>query len=92
MIDLRELFIENFNVNNLMIDLMDYVEKYEEILGITMLEKFMIDKFNDEFMYAELFDLFKERTDKEGLKETLEYMGHDFIDLDELKEKRGELE
>lgn len=90
MIDLEELFIENFNVNHLMLDLMDYIKKYDEILGIDTLEKFIIDEFNDNFMYDELFELFKERTDKEGLKETLEYMGHTFVDLDELEEKERE--
>lgn len=89
--DLKELFIENFNVNHLMLDLMDEVEQRDYILGTNLLEEFIISTFNSEFMYSELFDTFKERMNKEELKELLEYMGHTYVDLDELKEKRENL-
>lgn len=89
--NLKELFIENFNVNHLMLDLMDEVEQRDYILGTNLLEEFIISTFNSEFMYSELFDTFKERMNKEELKELLEYMGHTYVDLDELKEKRENL-
>lgn len=89
--NIKELFIENFNVNHLMLDLMDEVEQRDYILGTNLLEEFIISTFNSEFMYSELFDTFKERMNKEELKELLEYMGHTYVDLDELKEKRENL-
>lgn len=89
--NLKELFIENFNVNHLMLDLMDEVEQRDYTLGTNLLEEFIISTFNSEFMYSELFDTFKERMNKEELKELLEYMGHTYVDLDELKEKRENL-
>lgn len=89
--NLKDLFIENFNTNYLCIEFMNFIEEQDYNNGTDLLQQFMIQEFNSEFMYSELFDTFKERMDKEELKETLEYMGHTFVDLDELKEKRENL-
>ena len=48
------------------------------------------EKFGEDFMYGELYELFKDEVDKEDLKVLLEDMGHDFVDLDELDEEEKE--
>lgn len=42
----------------------------------------IINIFNSNFMYGELWDLFKTKLNKKELKEILIRMGHDYIDLD----------
>lgn len=79
---LRQEFYNNFNMQMVASDLMDLVD--EDILF-----NYIKEEFNDNFMYGELYDLFKNELSKEELQETLEYLGHDFVDLDELdKEER----
>lgn len=89
--NLKDLFIENFNTNHLCIEFMNFIEEQDYNNGTDLLQQFMIQEFNSEFMYSELFDIFKERMNKEDLKELLQYMGHTFVDLDELKGKRENL-
>jgi len=81
---LKELFIRNFNMEMVAVDLMDLID--DEVL-----EKYIFDEFNNNFMYGELYDLFKDEVgDKETLQCLLEDMGHDFVDLDELDEEERE--
>ena len=51
-------------------------------------EKYIIDFFNDNFMYGELYDIFSKKVkSKIQLKYILNtVLGHDFIDLDMLTE------
>lgn len=77
---IKEKFIENYSTNHLTIDLMGLVDEDKLI-------NYMIDEFNGSFMYGELFDLFNDYLDKETLKALLEYMHHDFVDLDELEDE-----
>lgn len=80
--DLRNLFVQNYNMEMVAYDLMDLID--DEVL-----ERFMLDKFGEDFMYGELFDIFSPYLDKETLQILLEDMGHNFVDLDELdKEER----
>ena len=78
--DLRSLFIQNYNMELVARDLMDLID--DEVL-----ERFMLDKFAEDFMYGELFDIFSAYLDKETLQCLLEDMGFDFVDLDELDDE-----
>lgn len=78
--DLRNLFVQNYNMEMVAYDLMDLID--DEVL-----ERFMLDKFGEDFMYGELFDIFSPYLDKETLQILLEDMGHNFVDLDELDEE-----
>ena len=55
-----------------------------------VLDNYISNEFNDNFSYGELYDLFKDYLDKEKLQILLEYLGHDFVDLDELDEEEKE--
>lgn len=77
---IKERFIENYNTNHLTIDLMGLVDEDKLI-------NYMIQEFNNDFMYGELFDIFNDYLNKETLKMLLEYMHHDFVDLDELEDE-----
>lgn len=81
---IKERFIENFDTNKLSIDLIDLIDEDKLI-------NYIIDEFNGSYMYGELFDLFNDYLDKETLKILLEYMHHDFIDLDELEDEEREI-
>lgn len=80
---LKQAFIENFNVNKVVTDLMDLIEEDK-------LMNYIIDQFNDNFSYGELYDLFKDKFSKKGLQKLLEDMTHEFVDLDKLSEKEKE--
>jgi len=81
--DLKNLFIQNYNMELVALDLMDLID--DEVL-----EEYILDKFKEDYMYGELFDLFGAYLDKETLQCLLEDMGHDFVDLDELDEEERE--
>ena len=81
--DLKDLFIQNYNMELVALDLMDLIDD-------ETLENFIMEKFNEDFMYGELFDLFSPYLDKETLQCLLEDMGHDFVDLDELDDEEKE--
>ena len=76
--DLRNLFIQNYNMELVALDLMDLID--DEVL----------EKFSEDFMYGELFDIFSQYLDKETLQCLLEDMGFDFVDLDKLDEEEKE--
>lgn len=80
---IQDLFIQNFNMEMVAQDLMGLID--EETLN-----DYMIEEFNKNFSYGELYDLFKEYVDKETLEVILEDMGHNFVDLDELEEEEKE--
>ena len=85
---LRQKFIENYNMEMVAVELMNLIEEIDitgEVLG-----NFINEKFGEDFMYGELYELFKDEVDKEDLKVLLEDMGHDFVDLDELNEEERE--
>ena len=82
---LRDKFCENFKVNHLTLELMNLIEEID--VSGEVLENFINEKFREDFMYEELYELFKDEVDKEDLKVLLEDMGHDFVDLDELDEE-----
>ena len=85
---LRDKFCENFKVNHLTLELMNLIEEID--VSGEVLENFINEKFGEDFMYGELYELFKDEVDKEDLKVLLEDMGHDFVDLDELDEEERE--
>ena len=85
---LRDKFCENFKVNHLTLELMNLIEEID--VSGEVLENFINEKFGEDFMYGELYELFKDEVDKEDLKVLLEDMGHDFVDLDELDEEKRE--
>lgn len=85
---LRQKFIENYNMEMVAVELMDLIEEID-ITG-EVLENFINEKFGEDFMYGELYELFRNEVDKEDLKVLLEDMGHDFVDLDELDEEEKE--
>ena len=82
---LRRKFIENFNMERIAIYLMDLIEDID--MTCQVLDNFIYENFNEEFMYGEIYDIFKDEMSKEELKILLEDMGHDFVDLDELDEE-----
>lgn len=85
---LRQKFIENYNMEMVAVELMNLIEEID--MTGEVLENFINEKFGEDFMYGELYELFKDEVDKEDLKVLLEDMGHDFVDLDELDEGEKE--
>ena len=85
---LRQKFIENYNMEMVAVELINLIEEID--MTGEVLEKFINEKFGEDFMYGELYELFKDEVDKEDLKVLLEDMGHDFVDLDELDEEERE--
>ena len=85
---LRQKFIENYNMEMVAVELMNLIEEID--MTGEVLENFINEKFGEDFMYGELYELFKDEVDKEDLKVLLEDMGHDFVDLDELDEEEKE--
>ena len=85
---LRQKFIENYNMEMVAVELMNWIEEID--MTGKVLENFINEKFGEDFMYGELYELFKDEVDKEDLKVLLEDMGHDFVDLDELDEEERE--
>ena len=85
---LRQKFIENYNMEMVAFELMNLIEENDTTGEV--LENFINEKFGEDFMYGELYELFKDEVDKEDLKVLLEDMGHDFVDLDELDEEERE--
>ena len=85
---LRQKFIENYNMEMVAVELMNLIEEID--MTGEVLENFINEKFGEDFMYGELYELFKDEVDKEDLKVLLEDMGHDFVDLDELDEEERE--
>lgn len=85
---LRDKFCENFKVNHLTLELMNLIEEID--VSGEVLENFINEKFGEDFMYGEIYDIFKDEMSKEDLKSLLKNMGHDFVDLDELDEEERE--
>lgn len=85
---LRRKFNEEFNVNNICLDLMGLIDEID--MTYEVLNNYIANVFNNSFMYGELYDLFKDYLSKDKLKILLEYLGHDFVDLDELNEEEKE--
>ena len=85
---LRRKFNEEFNVNNICLDLMGLIDEID--MTYEVLDNYIANEFNDNFTYGELYDLFKDYLSKDRLKILLEYLGHDFVDLDELDEEEKE--
>ena len=85
---LRRKFNEEFNVNNICLDLMGLIDEID--MTYEVLDNYIANEFNDNFTYGELYDLFKDYLSKDRLKILLEYLGHDFVDLDELNEEEKE--
>lgn len=81
--NLKNLFIENYNMELVALDLMDLIDDEK-------LEKFIMEKFSEDFMYGELFDIFRPYYDIETLQCILEDMGFNFVNLDELDEEEKE--
>lgn len=86
---LKRKFIENFNMERIALDLMDLVDELD-MTADNILDNFIYEQFNEEFMYGEIYDIFKDEMSKEDLQCLLEDMGHDFVDLDELDEEERE--
>ena len=85
---LRQKFIENYNMEMVAVELMNLIEEID-VCG-EVLENFINEKFREDFMYGEIYDIFKDEMSKEDLKSLLKNMGHDFVDLDELDEEERE--
>lgn len=82
---LRRKFNEEFNVNHICLDLMGLIDEID--MTYEVLDDYIANEFNESFTYGELYDLFKDYLSKDKLKELLEYLGHDFVDLEELDEE-----
>ena len=80
---LKQVFIKEFNMAMVAEDLLGMMKPKQ-------LEQYIIDKFNENFMYGELYDLFmRETKNKDQTRLLLTKMGHDFVDLDTIcTEKR----
>ena len=85
---LIQKFIENYNMEMVAFELMNLIEE-NDTTG-ELLENFINEKFGEDFMYGELYNLFKDEVDKADLESLLESMGFDFVDLDELSEEEKE--
>lgn len=85
---LKRKFLEHFNMERIALDLMNLIEEID--MTGEVLENFINENFGEDFMYGELYDIFKDEMSKEDLKVLLENMGHDFVDLDELDEEERE--
>lgn len=80
---LRDMFIKNFNVQNMASDLMDLIDEDK-------LMDFIYEQFNSNFTYGELYDTFKDELGEEELQSFLEELGHDYVDLDSLSDEEKE--
>lgn len=82
---LKQKFVEEFNPERVIWDLLNLIDEDK------LLEYFK-EEFGDNFMYGELFELFKNTgmLNEEDLQTLLEYMGFDYVDLDELDEEERE--
>lgn len=81
---LKQVFIKEFNMEMVAEDLLDMMKSKQ-------LEQYIIDKFNENFMYGELYDLFmRETKNKDQTKLLLTKMGHNFVDLDTICAKKRE--
>lgn len=78
---LKQKFIEEFNIEILIDEVLDSIEENK-------LKKYIYNKFEENFIYGEIYNCFKNELSKEDLKILLEDMGNDFIDLDNLKEEK----
>lgn len=78
---LKQKFIEEFNIEILIDEVLDLIEENK-------LKKYIYNKFKENFIYEEIYNCFKNELSKEDLKILLEDMGNDFIDLDNLKEEK----
>lgn len=85
---LKRKFLEHFNMELVALDLMNLIEEID--MTGEVLENFINEKFGEDFMYWEIYDIFKDEMSKEDLQCLLEDMGHDFVDLDELDEEERE--
>lgn len=82
---LKQKFVEEFNPERVMWDLLNLIDEDK------LLEYFK-EEFGDNFMYGELFELFKNTgmLNEEDLQTLLEYMGFDYVNIDELDEEERE--
>lgn len=82
---LKQKFVEEFNPERVIWDLLNLIDEDK------LLEYFK-EEFGDNFMYGELFELFKNTgmLNEEDLQSLLEYMGFDYVNLDELDEEERE--
>ena len=62
---LRQKFIENYNMEMVAFELMNLIEENDTTGEV--LENFINEKFGEDFMYGELYELFKDEVDKEDL-------------------------
>lgn len=72
---LKENFFKEFNTEYFVTDLMELIDKDK-------LKNFLRETFNENFSYEELYELFRNQLNKDELKELLEELDHDFIDLE----------
>lgn len=82
---LKQKFVEEFNPERVIWDLLNLIDEDK------LLEYFK-EEFGDNFMYGELFELFKNTgmLNEEDLQTLLEYMGFDYVNIDELDEEERE--
>lgn len=82
---LKQKFIEEFNVERCIYDILDLVDENK-------LKEYIYNEFKENFMYGEVYNLFKNcgLLNEEDLQDLLEDMGYDYIDLDELDEEERE--
>lgn len=80
---LKDLFIQNFNMERVALDLIELIDE-------NTLENYIMKEFCNNFTYGEIYDLFKSYLGVDELKIILEKMGHDFVDLDKLNKKERE--
>lgn len=82
---LKTMFIQEFNVNNIGIELLDIVEENK-------LKDYIYRQFKENIMYGEIFRIFKDSglISENMLQFILEDMGFDFINIDELSQEETE--
>lgn len=82
---LKTMFIQEFNVNNITIDLLDMIEENK-------LKAYIYRQFKENIMYGEIFRIFKDSglINDNMLKFILEDMGFDFINIDEIPKEEAE--
>lgn len=80
---LRQKFYQEFNLEMCVSDIMDLVDEKD-------LQDYIFEQFRNNFMYGELFELFRDELNEEELESLLEDMGYDYVNLDELDEEERE--
>lgn len=82
---LKQMFIQEFNPQRVIYDLIDMIDKDK-------LKRYIYKEFKENIMYGEIYRIFKDsgELNDEDLQYILEDMGFSYVDIDELSDEEKE--